>query len=107
MIYFMYIKRIIYLATFMVLGVYIIAILLRCIIGPKITDRIICANMIGTKVIIMICIVSYMLKEEFLVDVAIMYALINFISMVVFSHSYAYIYRKEKANKEGIKTYDN
>ena len=95
-----YIKHIIYLTTFVILSVYIIAILLKGIIGPKITDRIICINMIGTKVIIMICIASYILKEEFLVDVAIVYALINFISMVVFSNSYSYIYRKGKVNKE-------
>ena len=57
--------------------------------------------MIGTKIIIFICIVAGFLREEFLIDVAIVYALINFVSMVVLTYAYGYAY--EKRELEGAK----
>lgn len=100
---FLNIKYIVYIVTLITLAIYLIAILFRAIIGPKVTDRIVACNMIGTKVIIMICIVSHILNEGYLVDVALVYALINFVAMVVLSQSYGYVYRKSKLEK-GEKT---
>ena len=57
--------------------------LIRAIKGPRITDRVIALNMIGTLVVMMICIVSYLLEEAFLIDVAILYALLNMLVVVV------------------------
>ena len=57
--------------------------LVRAIIGPRITDRVVALNMIGTLVVIMICILSYLLEEAFLIDVAILYALLNMLVVVI------------------------
>ena len=92
-----HIKNFIYITTLIIFSIYLLAIFLRALLGPKVTDRIICINMIGTKVIIMICIVAAVLHEDYLVDVAIVYALINFVSMVVLTQSYGYVYRKSKS----------
>ena len=59
------------------------ACLLRAIKGPRVTDRVIAINMIGTLVVMMICILSYLLEEAFLIDVAILYALLNMLVVVV------------------------
>ncbi len=57
--------------------------LIRAIIGPRVTDRVIALNMIGTLVVMMICILAYLLEEAFLIDVAILYALLNMLVVVV------------------------
>lgn len=90
----------IFIISLIVLSLSIIAIFLRAIIGPRVTDRIICINMIGTKIIIMICIVAAILHESFIIDVAIVYALINFVSIVVLSYAYLHVYLKNHDKKE-------
>ena len=57
--------------------------LVRAIKGPRITDRVVALNMIGTLVVMMICILAYLLEEAFLIDVAILYALLNMLVVVV------------------------
>ena len=57
--------------------------LVRAIKGPRVTDRVIALNMIGTLVVMMICILAYLLEEAFLIDVAILYALLNMLVVVV------------------------
>lgn len=57
--------------------------LVRAIKGPRISDRVVALNMIGTLVVMMICILSYLLEEAFLIDVAILYALLNMLVVVI------------------------
>lgn len=57
--------------------------LLRAAKGPRFTDRVLAMNMIGSLVVMMICILSYVLDEGFLVDVAVLYALLNMLVVVV------------------------
>ena len=59
------------------------ACFIRAIKGPRITDRVVALNMIGSLVVMMICILSYLLEEAFLIDVAILYALLNMLVVVV------------------------
>ena len=87
------------IASMAILSISIIAIFLRAVIGPTVTDRIICINMIGTKIIIFICMVAALLRESYLIDVAIVYALIIFISIVVLTYAYGYAYNKKMLSK--------
>ena len=89
----------VFVISMIILSLSIIAIFLRSIIGPTVADRIICINMIGTKIIIFICMIAGFLREEFLIDVAIVYALINFISIVVLTYAYGYAYEKRELSK--------
>lgn len=89
----------IFIVSMAVLAISIIAIFLRSVVGPTVADRIICINMIGTKIIIFICMVAAVLREDFLIDVAIVYALINFISIVVLTYAYGYAHEKKAVNK--------
>lgn len=57
--------------------------MVRAVLGPSITDRIVALNMIGTLVVLMICMIAYLLEETFLVDVAILYALLNMLVVVI------------------------
>lgn len=57
--------------------------MMRAIKGPSAADRLIAINVIGTKTIVLILIVSFLLNETYFVDVAIVYALISFLSSIV------------------------
>lgn len=64
----------------------ILACLYRAIKGPTQADRLIAINVIGTKTIIIIAMVSFIIKETYFVDVALVYALISFITSIVIAN---------------------
>lgn len=70
------------------LSVSIFFCLLRGVLGPRFTDRVVSVNIIGSKTIIMIAILSFLLEESSLVDIAMAYALISFLAVVVLSKCY-------------------
>ena len=57
--------------------------LIRAVKGPKLTDRIISINMICVKTILLIVTVGVIRDERFLVDIALVYALLSFLAIVV------------------------
>ena len=60
--------------------------LYRVVAGPSIIDRIIGVNVIGTKTIAVIVLTGYLFdRVEFFIDIAFLYALINFIGTLAFS----------------------
>ena len=59
------------------------AMVIRSIIGPRSTDRIMSVNMLGTMTICCIAILSFLLKEEYLADVALIYAMISFVAVLM------------------------
>ena len=83
-----------------VLGVLLFLCLLRAILGPRIADRVVGINMIGTIVIMLIAILALMLGEGYLVDIAIIYAMLSFLAVVVLAKIYIGVYLARKA-KEG------
>ena len=68
-----------------VLALLMLATLVRAILGPRFTDRIIAVNVINTLVVAEIVLLSVWMKEDFLVDVALLYALLSFLTVVVVS----------------------
>ena len=57
--------------------------LFRAALGPRLTDRVIAVNIVGTKVIVLIAILSLILREPYLIDVCLVYAVLNFLSVIV------------------------
>jgi len=54
----------------------------RAVIGPTAVDRLLAINIIGTKTVAIITIISYVFGEQFFLDVALVYALISFLMTV-------------------------
>ena len=80
------------------LGIFAILLfvcLIRSIKGPRIADRIVSVNMIGTMVVVMISIASAMLHEDYLMDICLLYAMMSFLAVVVISKMYLGIYRQK------------
>jgi multicomponent Na+:H+ antiporter subunit F len=63
-----------------------LAALYRVIQGPVIFDRIVGANVIGTKTIAVVLLTGFLFERvEFFIDIAFVYALINFIGTLALS----------------------
>ena len=77
-----------YLGALIVLGILMGCMLIRSIIGPRITDRILCINMIGTLVICTIAILSRRQEEGYLVDISLIYAMISLLTVLILTSVY-------------------
>ena len=82
-----------------VLAFMLLLCLLRAIIGPRLTDRLISVNMIGTMVMVIISIMAVIMNEGYLVDICLIYAMISFLSVVVLTKVYTGVYMEEKEDK--------
>ena len=88
-------------AVLLALGVMMIACLVRAILGPRIADRLVSINMTGTIAIMMIALLTVMLDEGYLVDIAIIYALLSFLAVVVLVKIFIGVYRANKHTGNG------
>lgn len=93
-----------YTVALVIIGLLVIACLVRAIRGPRIADRVIAANMIGTLVVITICILSFVMNEGYLIDIAMIYTMLSFLAVVLLTKVYMGIYRekhRQEMEKEG------
>lgn len=79
-----------------ILAVLMVVCLIRCAIGPRISDRIMAVNMISTLTIIMVAVMTVTLKEGYLADVALVYAILSFLAVIVLCKVYTGIYRERR-----------
>lgn len=86
----------IFVGALILLAIMVILCLIRAILGPRIADRIVAVNMMGTMVITMIGILALMLGEGYLVDICIIYALISFLAVIVLTKVYMGVYLEKK-----------
>ncbi len=59
-------------------------VLFRAIKGPSIFDRVLSVNLIGTKAIVVIALIGFIHERPEFMDIALTYALINFIGTIAF-----------------------
>ncbi len=56
--------------------------LYRAVKGPTAPDRVVAINIITTKILILITLISRLYEQEFYLDIAVVYALMGFIATV-------------------------
>ena len=88
-------------AALFVYGALILFCLIRALRGPDMADRVIAINMIGTIAIAVIVVLSIVMGEGFLLDMALVYAMLNFLATVLLCRSYVGVFRARKKKKEG------
>jgi multicomponent Na+:H+ antiporter subunit F len=54
----------------------------RALLGPSIYDRLLAANMFGTKTVLLLSVVAFLYGRPDFLDLALVYALINFIGVI-------------------------
>jgi len=74
------------------IGILVIMIiaLARAFTAPTVYDRILGVNMFGTKTVLFIAALGYLTGRPDFLDIAIVYALINFIGMVAVLRFFEY-----------------
>ena len=77
-----------YTSALLVIALLLAVMLVRCAMSPGITDRILTINMIGTLVITSLAITSRLLDESYLTDIALIYAMVSLLSVLVLSAIY-------------------
>ena len=93
--------HIFFVAVLILLAIMIILCLVRAIIGPRIADRIVATNMMGTMVMVVIGILAVMLEEGYLADICIIYAMISFLAVIVLTKVYMGVYQEKKKEQSG------
>lgn len=69
-------------ATLVAILVTMMLALARAVVGRRLYDRILAINMFGTKTVLFIAVVGFLTRRPDFLDVALVYALINFVSTV-------------------------
>ncbi|KZZ58536.1 pH regulation protein F [Oleiphilus sp. HI0125] len=64
--------------------------LARAMVAPTVYDRILGVNMFGTKTVLFIATIGFIMGRPDFLDIAIVYALINFIGMVAVLRFFEY-----------------
>ena len=83
-------------ATLSILVVMIMSIT-RAILGPTFYDRILAVNVFGTKTVLLIALLGFVMGRPEFLDIAIVYALINFISVIgVLRYSDSSVFKKTR-----------
>ncbi len=80
--------QILYTVALSVLAVGILLAMIRAIKGPRIADRVVAVNMIGTMTMLTIAILAMALNQSYLLDVCLIYVMISFLAVVVLSKIY-------------------
>ncbi|MAM71713.1 MAG: pH regulation protein F [Gammaproteobacteria bacterium] len=79
-----------YLAITAAILVVMILALARAMLGPTIYDRILAINTFGTKTVLLISVMGMVAGRFDFIDIALVYALINFISIVAVLRFFEY-----------------
>ena len=64
--------------------------IVRAIVGPSHYDRILAANSFGTKTVLFIALIGFVFRRPDFMDIAIVYALINFVTTVALMKFFRY-----------------
>ena len=81
-------------------GVILFFCLIRSIIGPRVADRIVAVNMVGTNTIAIIAVLAVKLGESYLADIGLIYAMVSFLAVVLLTKVYMGAYRERKLREQ-------
>lgn len=79
-----------------ILALMLLLCLIRAVIGPRIADRLVAVNMMGTMVMVSIALLAVLKQQDYLVDICLIYALISFLAVVVVTRIYTGVYREAR-----------
>ena len=81
------------------LALFMLALMPKVIRGPRFTDRIVAINAINTMVTASICLLSRLHRAGYLLDVALIYALLGFTAITLLTRLLAADRQKEEKEK--------
>lgn len=87
-------------SALIILAICIMAAIIKSIIGPRLTDRIVSVNMVGTSVVSCIVLLTLYLDHSYILDMSLIYVIISFIAVVVLTNVFVNKYEENK-EKDG------
>ena len=83
-------------AVLVILALLMLSLMPRVIRGPRFSDRIVAVNAINTMITASICLLSRLHRAGYLLDVALIYALLGFTAVTLLTRLLAADRRKEE-----------
>jgi len=65
-------------------------LLVRALMGPTLYDRVLAVNSLGTKTVLVLGLLGYVMGRPHFLDIAILYTLINFVSTIAILKFFRY-----------------
>ncbi len=59
-------------------------VIYRAIKGPRVFDRVLAVNFLGTKAVLILALIGFSYGRPHFLDIALLYALINFVATIAF-----------------------
>ena len=78
----------------------VVLVLIRAVSGPRIADRLMAINMIGTIGIFLMAVTAVKLDEEYLLDICVIYAMISFLSVVILTKVYMGVHLENEMKRQ-------
>ncbi|UHQ95393.1 cation:proton antiporter [Haloterrigena alkaliphila] len=75
----------VFLATAALFVVLAIVMFYRAVVGPTTQDRLLAVNVLGTNTVVVLALLAAALDEPWFLDVALIYALLNFLMSIAIS----------------------
>jgi multicomponent Na+:H+ antiporter subunit F len=72
----------VYLAVSLAILVTMVLALVRAIMGPSVYDRVLAANVFGTKTALLLAVIAFLYERPDFLDLALAYALINMVGIL-------------------------
>lgn len=91
---------ILYITVLIGLAVAAFAAMIRSIVSKTMINRFIGVNILTTVIVITISVLSLFLKESYLPDVAIVFALLSCIAVMILCKIYINLFEKNQGGKE-------
>lgn len=91
---------ILFTTTLILIGIAAFFALIRSITGKTMINRFIGTNILSTITLIAICILSVLFKESYLPDVAIVFALLSCIAVMLLCKIYINLFEKKQGGKK-------
>ncbi|MBQ7481136.1 MAG: sodium:proton antiporter [Lachnospiraceae bacterium] len=94
--------KVLLIGIMIIYAMLVVLVLMRAVIGPRVADRLMAINMVGTIGIFLMAVISVMLNEDYLLDVSIIYAMISFLSVVILTKVYMGVHEENVLKRHKI-----
>ena len=82
------------------LALCVVAVLIYILKAHLTVDRIIGINLVGTIVVMVIVVLTFLLGEDYLADIAIIYVVMSFIAVMMLCRIYIDLYDRRRKEKQ-------
>ncbi|MBR6486009.1 MAG: sodium:proton antiporter [Lachnospiraceae bacterium] len=90
------------LGIMVIYAILVVLALVRAVSGPRVADRLMAINMVGTIGIFLMAVTAVKLGEDYLLDICIIYAMISFLSVSILTKVYMGVHEENMLKRKKI-----